>query len=162
MRVRLHCTEHILTFRIFLDMKHPAPFTIWPIYGWIFKYFNGFLRKPPCIRAFWGKLFYVARRKNKAGFFFLQKAISKLQRRCSFTAARQEQRHFWGETDFCKQIPAHLSSSPSQFLVFSSDFLQKLTVFFPISDFGLVAVCFHLAPGSPSLPGQCLPLFWQG
>ena len=39
-------------------------------------------------------------------------------------------------------------------------FFEKLTVFFLISDFGLVAVCFHLALGSPSVPGQCVPLFF--
>ena len=40
----------------------------------------------------------------------------------------------------------------------SFSFLQKGKLSFSIPDFGLVAVCFHLAPDSPSLPGQCLLL----
>ena len=37
-------------------------------------------------------------------------------------------------------------------------FFAKRETFLSIPDFGLVAVCFHLAPDSPSLPGQCLLL----
>ena len=40
----------------------------------------------------------------------------------------------------------------------SFSFLQKGKLSFSIPDFGLEAVCFHLAPDSPSLPGQCLLL----
>ena len=118
-------------------------------------------KKHTAYRHFEANYFMSRGGKIKLGFSLFAKGNFQTAKGGAVLLPRAKNKGIFGG----KQISAnrYLPTSLLPLLHFSS-FLQifcnKEKVFFSISDFGLVAVCFHLALGSPSLPGQCVPLFF--
>ena len=118
-------------------------------------------KKHTAYRHFEANYFMSRGGKIKLGFSLFAKG--NFQREVQFYCRAPRTKAFLGETDFCKPIPAHLSSSPSPFFFFSSDFLQQRKGFLFNLRLWACSSLLSFGAGQPeSARTMRSSFFWQG